>query len=289
MLITCLGLAAVAAVSTPTWHLVKCLALATASPVGALVPTAARAALRPLAGPVLWLWLWRLAASRALPDQFRTLCVWRRLLPIFFAYVWFQRRLDSQQGLDDEVRAAAAWPLGTARHGLSLAGGGGLGRLPPLLPRAEEAAAVGGAARVGRQAGARDDLRAGRLLHQVCAGGRHRGKGRPMCASARRGAAASQRGRPTGGAARRGAAAAGGLVRRGGADERALALPPPPGAQVLASKREFIPEQWCSRLAELWDSVAPRPWKQVKRWAQALAGGLWRAPGGCAGRPHQRG
>ncbi len=36
-------------------------------------------------------------------------------------------------------------------------------------------------------------------------------------------------------------------------------------AQVMASKGEFMPAQWCSRLAQLWDNVAARPWKQVVR------------------------
>lgn len=34
--------------------------------------------------------------------------------------------------------------------------------------------------------------------------------------------------------------------------------------QVLATKREFVPPQWCNRLANLWDNTQPRPWKQVQ-------------------------
>lgn len=34
-------------------------------------------------------------------------------------------------------------------------------------------------------------------------------------------------------------------------------------AQILASKTEFVPPQWCRRLAALWDDMTPRPWAQV--------------------------
>ena len=36
-------------------------------------------------------------------------------------------------------------------------------------------------------------------------------------------------------------------------------------AQVMASKGELMPPQWCSRLAQLWDNVPARPWSQVAR------------------------
>jgi hypothetical protein len=67
------------------------------------VPAAARSVLQPLAGPVALLLALRALLSTAAPDQWRTLCVWRRILPIFTAYMWFQKRVDAQQGLDPQV------------------------------------------------------------------------------------------------------------------------------------------------------------------------------------------
>lgn len=36
-------------------------------------------------------------------------------------------------------------------------------------------------------------------------------------------------------------------------------------AQILASKRDFMPEPWCRRLAAMFDSMPPRPWSHVAR------------------------
>lgn len=42
-------------------------------------------------------------------------------------------------------------------------------------------------------------------------------------------------------------------------------------AQILASKRELVPEQWCVRLSKLWDDLEPRPWPNVRA---SVASGL---------------
>ena len=36
-------------------------------------------------------------------------------------------------------------------------------------------------------------------------------------------------------------------------------------AQILASKRDFMPEPWCRRLAAMFDSMPPKPWAHVAR------------------------
>ena len=36
-------------------------------------------------------------------------------------------------------------------------------------------------------------------------------------------------------------------------------------AQILASKRDFMPEPWCRRLAAMFDSMPPKPWVHVAR------------------------
>lgn len=39
-------------------------------------------------------------------------------------------------------------------------------------------------------------------------------------------------------------------------------------AQILASKKEYIPHQWCERLSALWDNMQPRPYRRVQRGIQ---------------------
>ncbi|CAL5224036.1 g6658 [Coccomyxa viridis] len=39
-------------------------------------------------------------------------------------------------------------------------------------------------------------------------------------------------------------------------------------AQILASKRDFMPEPWCRRLASMFDSMPPKPWAHVARALQ---------------------
>ena len=41
-------------------------------------------------------------------------------------------------------------------------------------------------------------------------------------------------------------------------------------AQILASKRDFMPEPWCRRLAAMFDSMPPKPWAHVAR--------VWHSP-----------
>ena len=42
-------------------------------------------------------------------------------------------------------------------------------------------------------------------------------------------------------------------------------------AQILASKRDFMPEPWCRRLAAMFDSMPPKPWAHVARVCDVLA------------------
>ena len=45
-------------------------------------------------------------------------------------------------------------------------------------------------------------------------------------------------------------------------------------AQILASKRDLMPEPWCRRLAAMFDSMPPKPWAHVARVCDVPAGTL---------------